>query len=78
MQIRKMADYYCWLVPRCAALAMASSDLIFLRKLDMLRVLTESGIEFQIDTPIQFFICSVHPSKHVATSKQSGELDSQV
>ena len=28
------------------------SDLIFLRKLDKLTVLTECGIEFQIDTPI--------------------------
>ena len=42
--------------------AMRSSDFIFLRKLDMLRVLTESGIEFQIDTPIlvkDFFTFSV-------------------
>ena len=46
------------LMPR----TLRSSDLIFLRKLETLRVLTESGIEFQIDTPIlvkDFFIFPV-------------------
>ena len=41
---------------------LRSGDLIFLRKLDMLRVLTTSGMEFQIDTSIlvkDFFIFSV-------------------
>ena len=31
---------------------LRSSDFIFLRKLDTLRVFTESGIEFKLDTPI--------------------------